>query len=83
MTLDISMFFFTAAREFSDTNCPVQPPPGFFESRVHEGPDEAGLLPSLSRPGLRQTLLQLLLQRHEGLPGQPSRPGPRVAKPYR
>lgn len=60
-----------------------QTSPGFSESRVCEGPDEADLLPSLSRLGLRQTLLHLLLQRHEGLPGQPSRPGPRVAEPYR
>lgn len=35
----------------------VHPPPGLFESRVCEGPDEAGLLPSLSWPGLSQTLL--------------------------
>ena len=45
---------------------------GVSESRVQEGPNEAGVLPPLSRPGLRQALLQLLLQRHEGLPGQPS-----------
>lgn len=56
---------------------------GVSKSRVQEGPNEASVLPPLSRPGLRQTLLQLLLQRHEGLPGQPSWPGPRVAEPHR
>lgn len=64
-----------------DLSCP--PTPGSSEFRMCKGPDEAGLLPSLSWPGLGQTLPQLLLQCHEGLPGQPSRPGPRVAKPDR
>lgn len=59
------------------------PSPGLSQPRVHQGHDEAGLLPSLPRPGLGQTLLQLLQQRHEGLPGQPGWPGPGVAEPHR
>lgn len=61
---------------------PVQPS-GLAQSRVSERPDEAGLLPLLSRHSLCQTLLQLLFQRHEGLPREPGGPGSRVAEPDR
>lgn len=53
--------------------CPC-PTPGAPEPGVYASHDEDDLLPPLPGHALRQTLCQLLQQRHEGLSGQPGWP---------
>lgn len=49
-------------------------PPGPSQPRVHPRHHEADVLPTLPGHVQRETLQQLLPQRGEGLPGQPSGP---------